>query len=70
MQSRVYASVGRPFICVSVCPIQLTLAAAAGLLLWARQTGEISVDCCKVGRLVVNSKADVGSALLSADRSQ
>jgi len=37
MRIRVYASVGRP----SDCPIRPLYAAAAGLLLWARQPGDI-----------------------------
>jgi len=41
------------FICPSVCP------AAAGLLLWARQAGDI--DC-----LLLQRQANAGSATLSA----
>ena len=41
MRSRVYATVGRPSVSLSVCPIRLPHAAAAGLLLWARRPGDI-----------------------------
>ena len=38
MQSRVYETVR----CPSACPIPLLQQHAAGLLLWARQVGDIS----------------------------
>ena len=43
VQSRVYATVGRPsvYVCLSVSPIRPLNAAAAGLLLWVRRTRDI-----------------------------
>ena len=43
MQSRVYATVGRPSVCLFVCPIRSLHAAAAGLLLWALRPGDIDL---------------------------
>jgi len=48
MRSRVYAAVGRP----SVCPPH---TAAAGLLLWARRTGDI--EWIADGPVVSSSRA-------------
>jgi len=41
MSSTVYATVGRPSVRPSVCPIRPPHDAAAGLLLWARRPGDI-----------------------------
>jgi len=69
MRNRVYATVGRPF----VCPVRLSHAAAAGLLRWARRPEDI--DRSIAARPAVSSSrataqhaaADAGSTTLSAD---
>jgi len=52
--NRVYATVRRPSICLSICPIQLLHAAAACLLLWSRQAGNID-------SLLQQQRANAGS---------
>jgi len=60
MRSKVYATVGRLSVCMSVCPIQPPQGAAAGLLLWARRAEDID-------RLLQQQRrANVGSATLSS----
>jgi len=41
MRSKVYATVRRPSIRPTVCPIRPPHAAAAGLLLWTRRAGDV-----------------------------
>jgi len=63
VQSRVYETVGRPSVCLSVRSIiRPPHAAVAGLLLWARRPGDI--DRLLHGR---RSAANTSSVTLSAD---
>ena len=63
MRSKVYETVERPSVCLSVCPIiRPPYAAKAGLLLWARQPGD--VDRLLHGR---RSAANASGVTLTAD---
>jgi len=53
----------RPSVWLSLCPVRLPHAAAAGLLLWARRQGDI--DCLLHGR----QAAAVSSSRAAARRS-
>ena len=57
MSSRVYATVGRPSVRPSVCPIRPPHAAAAGWLLWARRPGDIDRLLHGCGPAVISSRA-------------
>jgi len=64
MRSRVYETVRRPAVCPSFSPsVRLSVhgskSSTAGLLLWARQAGDID-------RLPQQRRANAGSATLSA----
>jgi len=67
---KIFATVGRPSVCLSVCPIQ-PHAAGVGLLLWARRPGDI--DRLLHGQVSSSraaarrAAANAGSATLSAD---
>ena len=64
VQSRVYETVRRPSVCLSVRSIIWPLrAAVAGLLLWARQPGDIDHQLLHGRR----SAASASSVTLSAD---
>ena len=73
MQSRVYATVRRPSVCLSVCLFVLSFARCMLLLqvfCWAPDGQEISIDCCPAlsssGSAAQCSAANADSATFTA----